>query len=410
MKPLLLILFAVARNVSALLVSGALAQASPQACQEAFSNKCTLEERDAQSTYNDTALIDYDGTPLNARTPLILIHGIHGNQPPCGGADVISQPSTRSWKHFRDAFSTQSSFNAQYKVYEFHYVSDKYPLPQVACALRQRLDGEPTLRDRRIVIVAHSMGGLVARAYMNQCHHQQGDFKGKLGGQRVDKLITLGTPHHGTPAANDKSRDQLATNEFWKLVLGLASFSFWKGGLVESLKERELQFVFYWEPNRVDLLWDNFDGRFDCDNADLNCWLDTLNKSDLYLSKTVAYYGYVLQSDPFRRAIIELNGISDSSPGSMVAAALGYSAYCVLDLDPDIAEHRLLSVANITMDFGMSRVYSYNDGFVPWESAAFKDFNILKRVECSGFDHLEAEGQPWQELLRRTKFVRSFGR
>ncbi len=44
----------------------------------------------------------------------------------------------------------------------------------------------------RIDLVAHSLGGLVSRCYLQL-----------LGGaRRVDRLITLGTPHHGTHAAN----------------------------------------------------------------------------------------------------------------------------------------------------------------------------------------------------------------
>jgi triacylglycerol esterase/lipase EstA (alpha/beta hydrolase family) len=43
----------------------------------------------------------------------------------------------------------------------------------------------------RIAIVAHSMGGLAARAWMRS-----------YGSVRVAKLITLGTPHHGTVLAN----------------------------------------------------------------------------------------------------------------------------------------------------------------------------------------------------------------
>ncbi|MCA1856575.1 alpha/beta fold hydrolase [Massilia oculi] len=39
----------------------------------------------------------------------------------------------------------------------------------------------------RVVLVAHSMGGLVARAWMRAC-----------GTARVARVITLGTPHHGT--------------------------------------------------------------------------------------------------------------------------------------------------------------------------------------------------------------------
>ena len=42
----------------------------------------------------------------------------------------------------------------------------------------------------KLVIVAHSMGGLAARAYLR-----------KHGARQVAKLITLGTPHHGTALA-----------------------------------------------------------------------------------------------------------------------------------------------------------------------------------------------------------------
>jgi triacylglycerol esterase/lipase EstA (alpha/beta hydrolase family) len=42
----------------------------------------------------------------------------------------------------------------------------------------------------RVAIVAHSMGGLVARAWMRAC-----------GRTRVAHVITLGTPHHGTAMA-----------------------------------------------------------------------------------------------------------------------------------------------------------------------------------------------------------------
>ncbi|MBL8525394.1 MAG: alpha/beta fold hydrolase [Betaproteobacteria bacterium] len=42
----------------------------------------------------------------------------------------------------------------------------------------------------RIVVVAHSMGGLITRAYMT-----------RRGGASILKLITLGSPHHGTKLA-----------------------------------------------------------------------------------------------------------------------------------------------------------------------------------------------------------------
>jgi pimeloyl-ACP methyl ester carboxylesterase len=43
---------------------------------------------------------------------------------------------------------------------------------------------------RELIIVAHSMGGLVARAYL-RAH----------GSERIARVITLGTPHHGTSLA-----------------------------------------------------------------------------------------------------------------------------------------------------------------------------------------------------------------
>jgi triacylglycerol lipase len=61
---------------------------------------------------------------------------------------------------------------------------------RIALHLKRELDAQ--VRGGRIDLVAHSLGGLVARFYLQQ-----------LGGaRRIDRLITLGTPHQGTHAAN----------------------------------------------------------------------------------------------------------------------------------------------------------------------------------------------------------------
>jgi triacylglycerol lipase len=63
-------------------------------------------------------------------------------------------------------------------------------LEHLALGLKRTIDR--SVAGGRIDLVAHSMGGLVARFYLQQ-----------LGGaRRVDRLITLGTPHHGSHAAN----------------------------------------------------------------------------------------------------------------------------------------------------------------------------------------------------------------
>jgi pimeloyl-ACP methyl ester carboxylesterase len=59
----------------------------------------------------------------------------------------------------------------------------------LALGLKRRVDA--SVRGGRIDLVCHSMGGLVARWYLQQ-----------LGGaRRVDRLITLGTPHAGSTSS-----------------------------------------------------------------------------------------------------------------------------------------------------------------------------------------------------------------
>jgi triacylglycerol lipase len=73
--------------------------------------------------------------------------------------------------------------------YAFAYRS-RGSIEGLALRLKRFLDAH--VRGGRISLVAHSMGGLVARFYVQQ-----------LGGaRRVDQLVTLATPHHGTHAAN----------------------------------------------------------------------------------------------------------------------------------------------------------------------------------------------------------------
>lgn len=59
----------------------------------------------------------------------------------------------------------------------------------LAIQLKQIIDAQ--VRGGRIDLIAHSLGGLICRVYLQM-----------LGGdRRVDRLITLGTPHQGTYAS-----------------------------------------------------------------------------------------------------------------------------------------------------------------------------------------------------------------
>jgi pimeloyl-ACP methyl ester carboxylesterase len=77
-----------------------------------------------------------------------------------------------------------------------------------ADALARRIDDICTATGAdKLVILAHSMGGLAARAYLR-----------RHGARRVAKLITLGTPHHGTVMARlaaGRNGQQMVPGNAW---------------------------------------------------------------------------------------------------------------------------------------------------------------------------------------------------
>jgi triacylglycerol lipase len=63
------------------------------------------------------------------------------------------------------------------------------PIEDYVAPLARRID-ELAGEAGRVILVAHSMGGLVCRAYVR-----------RFGGARVARLVTLGAPHHGSALA-----------------------------------------------------------------------------------------------------------------------------------------------------------------------------------------------------------------
>jgi Big-like domain-containing protein/PGAP1-like protein/Kelch motif protein/glucodextranase-like protein/BACON domain-containing protein len=135
-----------------------------------------------------------DGTPSNGRTAVILIHGFFSSDP---------------WGDFVATVNVNPQLNQRIKLFKFHY--DTNPLnigssdPQTVAdvgtalgdAIRQAFQ-DGTFDGGQVILIAHSMGGLVARSMMK--YYTFGTTKGS---SIVSLLITLGTPHHGTPLAND---------------------------------------------------------------------------------------------------------------------------------------------------------------------------------------------------------------
>jgi triacylglycerol esterase/lipase EstA (alpha/beta hydrolase family) len=118
-------------------------------------------------------LLMRDPTPAPCARPVILIHGVLVN-------DGV-------WFGFRRHLVSQSIGG----VYTVNYGPPYADIERFAGQLAARVEHVCAATGaRRIVLVGHSMGGLVARAYLR-----------RFGAERVELLITIGTPHHGSVLA-----------------------------------------------------------------------------------------------------------------------------------------------------------------------------------------------------------------
>ena len=137
---------------------------------------------------------EVDSSAIGNRIPLVLIHGL--------------QEDSTVWTAFLTYWSNSPDLRSKFKPFEFGYYTDNSEItstdPTSVYQLGQDLGGYLEqgstygLNGAPVAIVAHSMGGLVARSMMANyffADHSKGDSK-------VSLLITLATPHHGTPAAN----------------------------------------------------------------------------------------------------------------------------------------------------------------------------------------------------------------
>lgn len=224
----------------------------------------------------DELLVIDDVSPRlskEGRKPLILIHGwsFEGKPAPPGGG---------FWDNFKSYLLSNQSLSENFKPYYVRYWSNYVSVQEIAAELRKKME-EAGLHQETVVLMGHSMGGLVSRSYMLEQNFTQGIAQGEKCGNLVDRLITLGTPHHGSPMANGPARDDKMTGTA-KTIIGLA----------ENFLFKETT---YRDVNRSDLRWDNFDGTFNYTNFpdERNTWLENLNTDTRYDSKMVCYIASV---------------------------------------------------------------------------------------------------------------------
>jgi uncharacterized protein YfaP (DUF2135 family)/pimeloyl-ACP methyl ester carboxylesterase len=145
-----------------------------------------------------TTVISRDPT----KTALVLVHGTQELN-----AGSCRRPYETTWKDasggkFVNRFLEDNDLNSRFQVFSVHYNSF-YPIyikngPDLAKLLRDKLPQTP------VVVLAHSMGGLVARAALAPPPPLDREGVADIRG-----LVTLATPHEGAPLASREAADVL---------------------------------------------------------------------------------------------------------------------------------------------------------------------------------------------------------
>lgn len=118
-------------------------------------------------------LLMHDPAPAPAQRPVILVHGVLVN-------DGV-------WFSFRRRLAGLGIG----PIYTANLLPPYAGIDHFARQLSARIEAVCAATGaERVALVCHSMGGLVARAYLRQ-----------TGAKRVECVVTIGTPHHGSVLA-----------------------------------------------------------------------------------------------------------------------------------------------------------------------------------------------------------------
>jgi len=190
------------------------------------------------------------------RTPLLLIHGWQGG-------DGLTYPSKllryensefEYWHNFISYYLATPKLYKKYKLYTYHYPSYKHVTynARILKKLFDKVDKNSVLgkgiNGDGVLIIGHSMGGLVARSFIEE-HQGLG-----TNAEKLIKLITLDTPHHGSVSS---------ISNYWRSQAGDIVKDFDTAGA-------------------VDLLWDNYDKNYDKNNSHFKATINRNNGDSRY--------------------------------------------------------------------------------------------------------------------------------
>ncbi|MBP7822654.1 MAG: hypothetical protein KA034_02480, partial [Candidatus Moranbacteria bacterium] len=158
-------------------------QDGPVLCvTECYEPRRTYEHIIGAVDFSDFAKTEY------FRNPVIIIPGILGSWRIFDDTPFVIDPIFETHEHLIQTLD-DNGYERDMDLFVFPY-EWRASNVETAKLLRTRIE-EIKIQTKwpKVDIVAHSMGGLVAREYIETLN----------GGKNIDQLITLGTPHNGSP-------------------------------------------------------------------------------------------------------------------------------------------------------------------------------------------------------------------
>jgi triacylglycerol esterase/lipase EstA (alpha/beta hydrolase family) len=146
--------------------------------------------------------------------PVILVHGLWSNAAAWTGYDkYFEEGHSRAWKTF--AVGANPSVAKMNTGETFGNTAQTKTIAQNAAELRKQIEfTRKDLNSWHVDLVAHSMGGLISRYYINEDMPLNPLSRKPV----VTRLIMLGTPNQGSPCADLMYRALAATgNKVWAL-------------------------------------------------------------------------------------------------------------------------------------------------------------------------------------------------
>jgi len=142
------------------------------------------DARDSTAGRGSTEL-GFAGKYEPGKVPVVFLHGLLG--------------SPGNWSAMIDRLAGEPALRARFQFFTFHYDSFE-SIPESGSRLVEALDGarhrwDPDGRDpsfEHVVLVGHSLGGLVAKATSHV-------LEGRRCGPRVARFVFVATPHRGAP-------------------------------------------------------------------------------------------------------------------------------------------------------------------------------------------------------------------